>query len=649
MKQTSHLTDHQLAHARGLLKGGRMSQAAVAATLGVSAPTLCRWLKTGSGGDGETRRLGDGETGRGSISKSPCLPVSESSVLKRLYLQTRSRRLAAEDFLHDEACSHETALAIQAVLDNAATKRQRPAWPVWFQRATILTHEERLLFRGAKAGQAIEPARPRGAFYEIVEDGAVKRVPLFAGALWESDDQSENTPSLSIDPATGRPQLNRQTLYTVDSYSAFILGFHSVQRVKDAYTLEDQADHALELCDAHGLPIAWRIERGPWDNNFWFGIPLPREWWRTEECAAFRWGGLDLSAGGPIRVLQAKKSREKGLIEGTFNHLQNLNAHTSRDIGRFRGEHERAAKMAAKVQSLKDRNAPVTEAEIVKLREMFPDAWHRAELTLAGVQRFNHEAKQRTMHGKRLLVPAELFREAVKRELPADERWRFLPVKRTATVRNAHLTFTVSQHEQRVFLFSVEGFKPAWNGDAYLPSGWNVLCAFHPLRPDVGCHIFNGVHPDDPRNKGRFPLGMFLGVAPAVSMAPQFRVGGLLDNEEDPFKARKQHMKTVRRESRTMRADVPRVVRGSLAMVGGNLEVSRTGAPDPLRSLSQQTETDMSGSRNLADHEVGSGEIGGRADRDHEVRTNNSTGSRMSLTELEAREREMLEAEGILT
>jgi hypothetical protein len=658
MTQPSALTEHQLATARALIATGK-SQASVARGLGLTGPTLCRWLNQGA------------PTGRAEAAEPVhTLTALERETLKRLRLQTGSRRLAAEDFMYLPECEPETALILQDVMAKAKGKGAKPVWPTWFLRETILTDEERFLFRGPKAGQNIEPARARGAFYEVIENGQVVRKDLFANALWESDDQSENTPSLSIDPATGKPQLNRQTLYTVDSYSAFILGFSAIQRVKDAYTLEDQADHALELVDAHGLPLAWRIERGPWDNSFWFGISLPREWWQTQSCASYRWGGLDLSAGGPIAVLQAKKSREKGLIEGTFNHLQNINGHTSRDIGRSRGEHEKAAKMATKVQSLKNRIAPLTEEETAKLSEMFPDAWHRAELSLGGVERFNHEAKQRRMHGNRMLVPADLYREASRRDLTAEERWRFLPVKRAVTVRTATLSFSVSQHEQRVFDFAVEGFQPAWDWHGYLPTGWQVLCAFHPMRPDLGCHVFNGVHPDDPRNPARFPIGQFLGVAPAASLAPQFRLGGAAAFEEDPFKARKAHMKTLRRETRILRADEARPVRSSLLSTGGDVSQNRTGAPDPLAALSAEPtaaavqadaeaprscersyETfDDGAARNRPSELMTRGERSGRAAQDPEARPNNSAGRAVvDLDFLARQERELMESEGIFT
>lgn len=107
MPAAPHLQDHRLAAARALIAAGH-SQASTAAMLGLSAPTLCRWLNASPAADA------------GRKTEERITPV-ERETLKRLYLQTRSRRIAAEDFLHDPACSHETAAAIQAVLDAAAT------------------------------------------------------------------------------------------------------------------------------------------------------------------------------------------------------------------------------------------------------------------------------------------------------------------------------------------------------------------------------------------------------------------------------------------------------------------------------------------------------------------------------------------------
>lgn len=571
------LTAMQLHEASQLLSQGA-KQTALAIRYGVSAPTLSRMLaKYQDTGCAEMATAKNYATGARETEHT--LTHDELMLLKLGLLSKRSRRLAADVLMSDPKCTQLTHELLSAILDAAADKATEPQWPAWYKRACILTDEERLGFRGGKALMTIEPARPRGRFYEhIHEDGHVEQIPFFPGALWKSDDQSENTPSVTIDPVTGQAQVNRQTLFTVDSDSAYLLGFSSICRVKDTYTLEDQADHVTELVDAHGMPLRWMIERGPWDNDFWWGCKMPREWWQTEECPKYRFGGIDTDAGGPIKIMQAFKSRHKAEIEGAFNHLQNLNAHTSLDIGRFRGEFEAAAKKLMKVQTLR------SDERIAKAAAAFPGQSERADITAEVCRRFNSEAKRRRTHGSDRIIPAELWAQAKTRPVTDDIRWRFLPVKKPLTVRNAHISCKLEQHKGREFWFSAEGFKPLWDWHGYLPHGWRVFAVFHPHRLDLGCRIFNGVHPDSPKNPARYPLGMALGTLPLAEFAPQWREGdGALGGD---FAGRKEWHRTVTRETRMIKEARSASPRSTFAAKkDGTAAGTRKGSPDPVSKL----------------------------------------------------------------
>lgn len=574
------LTAMQLHEADQLLSLG-WKQNSLAARYGVSAPTLCRLLA-------RFRESGDAESAVAKGYATGCredqheLTPDERSLTKLGMLTKRSRRLAAELLMGDPKCTQLTFDLLSAVLDAAADKAAEPQWPAWWKRACILTDEEKLGFRGPKALMTIEPARPRGRFYlEVTAEGQEIQHPLFPGALWKSDDQSENTPSVSIDPLTGEAQVNRQTLFTVDSDAAYLLGFSSISRIKDTYTLEDQADHVNELVDAHGMPLAWMIEGGPWDNDFWWGCKLPREWWQTEDCPSFRFGGIHTDAGGPIKVIRAFKSRHKAEIEGAFNHLQNLNAGTSLDIGRFRGEFETAAKKLSQVQTLKSAD------RIARAAAAFPDQAARADITAEVTRRFNSEAKRRRSHGGARIVPAELWAQARTRPVTDDIRWRFLPVKKPLTVKNAHISCRLEQHKGREFWFTAEGFAPAWDWHPYLPSGWRVFAVFHPHRLDLGCRIFNAVHPLSPKNPARFPLGMPLGTLPMAELAPQWREGEGATGGD--FAGRKEWHKQVTRETRIIKAARTTSATASFtATKKGQAISSRKGAPDPLNKLATQ-------------------------------------------------------------
>ena len=561
------LNSMQLHEASQLLSSGQWSQTALAVKYGVSAPTLCRLLAKfrATGGDAEAAVKKNYATGPRDEHE---LTTDETYALKNAMLKKRSRRLAADELMSHTACTPGTFERLAAIFDHAAETGADEIWPKWFQRACVLTPEEELMFRGSKAFARVAPARARGNFYEL-EDGT--RHPLFANAVWEFDDESENTPWVELD-AEGKARVNRQTLKAIDVYSAFYLGMRAISRNSDGYRVEDQADFLLELIDAHGMPLRCRIERGPWDNNFWFGIPQRPKWYQTPECASYRFGGIDTSAGGPIGVIQCFESRHKGLMEGSFNHRQNIGAHKTTDIGRFRGEHEQNAKRLTAAQNLKD--AERLERAIAH----FPQAGAAADIGLENLEQFNQMAKRRRfMFGSKKVIPAELYASAVKRELPASERWRFLPVKVTTTVRNAHVVIKAKDHDIP-FQFTAEGFKPLWDWQAWLPHGWRVFACFHPHRPDLGCHIFNALHPDHAQNPCRFPLGMPLGVLPFAPLAPNFS-----DAPRD-FTARKRTLAEHRAETRITRASESGV-RVSTVVAAGQMRTVRKGSPDPMHKL----------------------------------------------------------------
>lgn len=549
--------EHQISEAKQLLAAG-WKQAAVAAHLGMSAATLSRKLSAMQAGESLAPKYQTGPRDAHELTEG------EKAVVKLGMHQKRSRRLAAQMLMDSTACTDETFERLAVVFDRAAETRGDENWPTWFARACILTEEERNSFLGTKHLASVEPARPRGLFYTDAEG---RNHPLLPNSVWEFDDESENTPWLEVDE-NGKPRLNRQTLKAIDVYSSFYLGMKAISRNSDGFRVEDQADFLLELVDAHGMPLRCRIERGPWDNNFWWGIPMPRAWWQTESCPSFRFGGIDTTAGGPIGVIQAFKSRHKGLVEGSFNHRQNLAAHETLDIGRTRGEHEEAARHLVRAR-----------AGMADAIARFPEASARADISADVLARFNNEAKRRRhLFGHRKVVPSELYATAVRRDLPANDRWRFLPMKVATTVRNAHIQVSVKDH-QLPFLFTAEGFTPAWDWHAYLPHGWRVFAAFHPHRPELGCHIFNALHPDHAQNPARFPLGLPLGVLPLAERAPQFS-----DAPRD-FAGRKATHAVIRSETRITKA-AAKTVRVSTTIEAGRVRSMRKGSPDPLIAAS---------------------------------------------------------------
>jgi hypothetical protein len=472
------------------------------------------------------------------------LTRAESLALRNLTLKKDSADLAIEFFVSDPACRRETADMIRAELDAAARERRRPQWSQSLRRAASVSAEQRALLRGPKAFQNLESFARRGAFWED-ENG--ERHPLAPNSIWESDDMSSNEPFQYVDPETGAIRVGRQTLFTMDVHAAFWLGVSPIGRERDAYRVEDIADHISELVEARGLPLIWRIERGIWENKFIHGIEV------DGPQGPVKWGGL----GALFTIQQAFKSKGKGLIESSFSFLQRLAAHESTSIGRHRGEFEQGTKLFLAAQ----RGDPDAVARFWTQEEY-------ADRITAAAQRFNTRPKARRMHGKEMLAPADLYQSATRRECPADELWRFLPVKRAATVRGGAIECPVN-HYPHPFRFAVNGS----HDGIYLEQGHRVLIAFHPGRPEEGCHVFNAEMGAKNRDGRKF--GERIGVMPLAPDSPQLS----LTRDEQRFTSRKAANAAVRSEFRAiMKAGTP-IVKSSEARDGFGNRVATRSAP----------------------------------------------------------------------
>jgi hypothetical protein len=479
MNNPCHLDRLQAVKAYQAQLAGGLKPADAARAVGRPHTTLWRWHKAWAAG-GETAL--QSRTCRCGRRAAIMLTAAETAALRNHVLAKDSLRLGIEDWFHAEPSEMEpaTRAAVQAMFDKAARTRKPVCFPMWLRRAGHLSPEMKAKLRGPKHFLDVQQCDRRGLFY-LDEEG--RRVDLRPNTIWESDDMSLNQPFVFADPDTGELQSGRQTLCTLDVYSAAWLGITPIGRSRDAYRVTDIADHLWALVQQHGLPEIWRIERGVWENSFIFGIEIAPD---------VLWGGLD----GVMRLDPGFTSRHKGLIESSFNHLQNLLAHSSRDIGRYAGEFERDSTAYGRGDTrgwweIKD----------------------AADGAAAAMRRFNGEAKHRR-HFAAAVVPEELYATATKRECPADEAWRFLPVKRAATVRQGAVEVNVN-HYPLPFRFRVNGVDDA----LYLEHGYRVLIAFHPSRPHEGCWIFNGEA--GAKNTHHFKLGQKLLLAPQAEDAPQ--------------------------------------------------------------------------------------------------------------------------------
>ncbi len=492
---------------------------------------------------------------RKSTGRPPSMTLSDDEAAQLRYhrLKHDSIPLAVQAFVESGAASPEVSARLLEILDAGAEKRRRASWPLCVRRACHVSAEEVAQFRGKKAAADCELVVRRSMEW-VDEDGHTHA--LQPGDLWESDDMSSNIPFRYADPETGEERLGRQTLLTQDVYSAHWLGVSPVGRPADAYRAEDIAEHMLACVDAWGLPKFWRLERGRWENVFIDGVKLDK---LGDDFAGRRWGGL----ADIIHIQRAFTSRGKGLIEGSFDHLQAIMAHAvpGADIGRVRGEFEEATRHLLRAGRGKG-------ASLAR----FPDMGGITEIFCAACDQFNREAKQREAFGRRAVVPAELFAERpAKRELPAAERWRFLPVKRLATVRQGGLSMAVEH-------WGTQSYQVNGALDHHLAHGHRVLVALHPGRPELGCHVFNADMGS--ANRHSWPFGLPLGIAPSTANAPQ------IDLRRDVAKAGGK-----RKQRAAMRSEFAQIkAAGAEAEAGGgNLLRVRTAVDGGGRAARSRT------------------------------------------------------------
>lgn len=417
------------------------------------------------------------------------LTEEEADKLRWWAIKKESTQLAVEKFIAKNAGRPEVIETLLSILDKAAQARRKPSWPMSVRRACRFTPEEAALFRGAKATANVVPIGYRRMIL-ITEDGT--EIALRSGDLYESDDMSLNQPFRH--GAGDEETLGRQVLFSQCVQSLKWLGASPLGRAKDAYRAEDIADHMLSIVDAWGLPLFWRLERGPWENTVINGVDLKELGARFE---GKRWGAMD----DLFHIIRAYGSRGKGSIEGSFHFLQALMAHENDtvEIGRTRGEFEEATKAFLAARQLK--TPELRQRQLDK----FWTIDQAADGILAAMEDFSRRPKSRREWGAEMQVPDELWMEHPgKRELSPADRWYFYPVKKLATVRNGQIQTTVPHWGAKCF--TVNGVPDA--PVDYLPHGLRVLVAFDPARPELGAYVCNAE--TGPLNRGHWTFGQVL-------------------------------------------------------------------------------------------------------------------------------------------
>jgi hypothetical protein len=399
------------------------------------------------------------------------LSDEERRALRGLALKHGSFAFAVEVFAADAACQPATRAAIAEELDKAAREKRMPRWPVSLRAGVMSTVEEEALFRGTKAFDALSHSPRKGMFFE---DEHGNQVPIGPLDVWLMDDYSTNQPYM-VETADGA-RLCRQVLAAMDLYSAGWVSVEMIGRERDAYRAEDIVRFILRTIEAQGtMPLCLMLERGRWESQGVHGIPLD-ELGRGFEGQV--WGGLDAL----FHIEHGYSSRHKAQLESSFNMLQTVLAHSGRDIGRFRGEFERSTNLSLGVRAgrVDPRAAGFLSQDAAR------------EAHWLAMQAMNGRGRERSaaVFGGQALVPNDLLMSGDRqvRQLPENEAWRFLPLKRLATVRKGFIEVQATHYDGASFRFEVNGLS-----ELYVESGHRVLIAFDPACPALGCHVANAV------------------------------------------------------------------------------------------------------------------------------------------------------------
>jgi hypothetical protein len=489
-----------IAQARELLAEGKSLYAACA-EIGISQSCMTKWLNPPP--PKPPKRIGR--------PRKLELTAEECTFFQNKILDHESLPVAAELLWRSSETTAETKRALGMVLARAEAEGKRPVWPVALIEASQIPDCIAAMHRGKKHARKLEPKARRNGTMEV--DGVV--IPWAPGSIYESDDMSLNEPFRFMDSSLRRETAGRQGLFSIDSASGFHLGKTLIGRARDAYRMEDVADHMLSIVEDHGLPLMWRLEKGIWESSLVVGINVKG---RSE-----KWGAME----DLFYVRTKHESTGKANIERSFHQQQKLTAHKSTSIGRERGEFEKGTKLYLRAQE----GRPDALSYFWPIEEA--SAWIDDALKAENLRARRYE--KTGFYG----TPEDIMNgRTSKQELRDEDRWYFMPIKRQVSVRKGVIEVKVD-HYPRSFRFVTMGIE----GFPIFQEGHSVLIAFHPGKADeLGCYVFNAATGAEARG---MVFGQFIGRAELFRDVAEEIIGGTGDFSQIG-KAR-AHMRSVYR------------------------------------------------------------------------------------------------------
>lgn len=318
----------------GALMAGGRSAADAAREVGLSPATLSRWQAAYRAG-GLTALAPGKSTGRRPLAE--LLSAKAIQELRQNYLKTKSVRLCFDVFATSPECPEELREQLLAKRD----------LPPSLMRLVTVNPQVRAVHQGDRHLQLNGAVNLRD-MTELMPDST--RRPIQPGDWWEFDDMSLNQPFwFDADPEDhpGDPlvakhgkSLGRQSLWSIDVASGKWLGYELIGRRRDAYRAEDILRFMRRLFQTHGLPRRGvRLERGIWKSRRVRGVEITAHQRAAlgdgeamltadydlpdmgEEEQAVVVGGLQQLG---LEVVYCWSPRQKGIIEGGFDHLQDI-------------------------------------------------------------------------------------------------------------------------------------------------------------------------------------------------------------------------------------------------------------------------------------------------------------------------------------
>jgi hypothetical protein len=331
------------------------------------------------------------------------LTEAELQTLAALYLKTNrtkddgSMQAACKVFALDPQTREEVRTGILSALE----KGRLPRWAI--RACKRITREHFAAKRNPSSLASNHFSGRRGAF---ASDKRERRRAV------ESDDGTLNFVATIPWPHGGDPcsdkygvKLGRwQFLPALEAgWSNFYLGYALVARPQSVYTQEDIRAMIKMVVKAHGLPDAFRFERGTWESN----------------------SVVDLLKRLGVDLQTVWQSNQKPYVEGGFSPLWTYLSLIDGQVGRFRGEMEKENLLIEKVR-----------AGRLDPRGVFPDLQRCTKALDGALAMRNSDRISSPIYGA--WIPEVRYRdhkaERPWRAMPAELEYLFAPLVKEWTV-----------------------------------------------------------------------------------------------------------------------------------------------------------------------------------------------------------------------